>query len=189
MSERWLSVSEAAGELGCNKSSISRFLAKNPDVAVRRNAAGQVVSVDYTALVMARSGSLAVQDHADRAAAPSAPARAAPPQALATAPVGSRRREIQDELAEIDLAERKGQLISRTAAFAAIEAAGVALVQALEQRRRPLAQRLAGLNDVRTLETELKTADRALQAKLADALRSVSLVDEGEEAPQDAAAA
>lgn len=173
MSERWLTVSEAATQLGCNKSSISRFLNKNTDVAVRRNGAGQVVAVEFTALQAARRSSLAVQDHAERVEA-AQPVAAAP---VAAVPVSSRRRAVQDEIAELDLAERKGELISRVAVFQAVETAGVALVQAMEQRRRALAQRLAGLNDVRAIEAELKAADRGALTALSAALREMSPVE------------
>jgi hypothetical protein len=183
MAECWLTVTEAAARAGANKSSISRFLAKNADVPVKRNAAGAVVQVEYEALRAARAGSLSVLDSAETrgAAVQAHPAPAAVP---ATAPQSSRRREIQDELAEIELGQRKGELISRKAVLGAVEAAGVALTQALERRRRALAGKLAGVNDVRAVELELKASDRLLLAALTAELQRAA---RGEDAPDGVA--
>lgn len=157
-SRRWVSVSEAAAleaKAGrpINKSSISRFIARNEDLPVRRDPQGRVKEVDYDALIRARGESLSVQDSRQVAEAPSA----AP-----AGPAGSRKRALEEEKLELDLAERKGELLSKAAVTMAVEAMGVAFTQALERRRRTLATEVAGMSDVRQAEHVLKQADQKL---------------------------
>ncbi|MET4683697.1 hypothetical protein [Brevundimonas faecalis] len=158
---RWVSVSEAAsleGKAGrpINKSSISRFIARNEDLPVRRDAQGRVKEVDYDALVRARGESLSVQDSRE---APEAPK-------LQALPAGSRKRALEEEKLELDLAERKGELLSKAAITMAVEAMGVAFTQALERRRRGLATEISGIGDVRQAELALKQADQKLLGNL-----------------------
>jgi hypothetical protein len=160
--QHWVSQSEAA-ELETkagrtvSQSRISRFLADNPDVPVRRAPGGMVRFVEYNALRAARAASLSVQDNLSLRETP--PARLPGPSAANST---ERKRSAEAEAAELRLAERKGELLSRDAASAAIEAAGAAFVQALERRRRSLAQKITGLPDFRAVELELKSADRVL---------------------------
>lgn len=179
---RWVSVSEAAAletQAGrpINKSSISRFIARNEDLPVKRDAQGRVKEVDYDALVAARGESLSVQD--SRETAPPAPT-AAP-----AGPAGSRKRALEEEKLELDLAERKGELLPRASVTMAIEAMGVAFTQALERRRRGLATEISGLSDVREAELALKAADRKLLNNLVGELTKLA---SGFDAPQQAAA-
>lgn len=169
---RWVSVSEAArleGEAGraVNKSSISRFIDRNPDVPVRRDARNRVTEVDYNALAVARAQSLSVQD--------SRPAPAALPTPTPAAPVvGSRKRDLEVEKLELDLAERKGELLSRAATSMAIDAIGVAFLQGLERRRRTLATQLVGISEQRPMELALKAADTALLNDLVGKLQKLA---------------
>lgn len=169
---RWVSVSEAArleGEAGrsVNKSSISRFIDRNPDVPVRRDARNRVTEVDYEALAVARAQSLSVQDSRPAVAAPSTPTPAAPV-------VGSRKRDLEVEKLELDLAERKGELLSRAATSMAIDAIGVAFLQGLERRRRTLATQLVGISEQRPMELALKAADTALLNDLVGKLQKLA---------------
>lgn len=178
---RWVSVSEAAAletQAGrsVNKSSISRFIARNDDLPVKRDAQGRVKEVDYDALVAARSESLSVQDSREVVAAPMAAAPAAS---------GSRKRALEEEKLELDLAERKGELLAKASVTMAIEAMGVAFTQALERRRRGLATEIAGIGDVRAAEAVLKTADRKLLENLVGELTKLA---SGFEEPERAAA-
>ena len=169
---RWVSVSEAArleGEAGraVNKSSISRFIDRNPDVPVRRDARNRVTEVDYNELAVARAQSLSVQD--------SRPALAASPTPTPAAPVvGSRKRDLEVEKLELDLAERKGELLSRAATSMAIDAIGVAFLQGLERRRRTLATQLVGISEQRPMELALKAADTALLNDLVGKLQKLA---------------
>lgn len=168
---RWVSVSEAArleGEAGraVNKSSISRFIDRNPDVPVRRDGRGRVTEVDYTALAVARASSLSVQD--SRQAPVAAPAAAAAPI------IGSRKRDLEVEKLELDLAERKGELLSKAATSMAIDAIGVAFLQGLERRRRALSTQLVGISDQRPMELALKAADTALLNELVGKLQKLA---------------
>ncbi|WP_295227271.1 hypothetical protein [uncultured Brevundimonas sp.] len=169
---RWVSVSEAArleGEAGraVNKSSISRFIDRNPDVPVRRDARNRVTEVDYNALAVARAQSLSVQDSRPTLAAPPTPTPAAPI-------VGSRKRDLEVEKLELDLAERKGELLSRAATSMAIDAIGVAFLQGLERRRRTLATQLVGISEQRPMELALKAADTALLNDLVGKLQKLA---------------
>ena len=164
MTQRWVTVSEAARLEGLdgravNKSSISRFIDRNADVPVRRDARGRVQEVDYDALAEARRGSLAVADSRP-AGLPFAPSPQAP------AAPASRKRALEEEKLELDLAERKAEVLSRAATVMAVETAGLAFVQSLERRRRGLANKLEG-RPAREIELELKAADRALLEGLA----------------------
>lgn len=169
---RWVSVSEAArleGEAGraVNKSSISRFIDRNPDVPVRRDARNRVTEVDYEALAVARAQSLSVQDSRPAFPAAPAPTPAAPV-------VGSRKRDLEVEKLELDLAERKGELLSRAATSMAIDAIGVAFLQGLERRRRTLATQLVGISEQRPMELALKAADTALLNDLVGKLQKLA---------------
>lgn len=169
---RWVSVSEAArleGEAGraVNKSSISRFIDRNPDVPVRRDARNRVTEVDYEALAVARAQSLSVQDSRPAFNAAPAPTPAAPV-------VGSRKRDLEVEKLELDLAERKGELLSRAATSMAIDAIGVAFLQGLERRRRTLATQLVGISEQRPMELALKAADTALLNDLIGKLQKLA---------------
>lgn len=169
-SRRWVSVSEAAAleaKAGrpINKSSISRFIARNEDLPVRRDSQGRVKEVDYDALIRARGESLSVQDSRQVMAV----AETATP-----APAGSRKRALEEEKLELDLAERKGELLSKTAVTMAVEAMGVAFTQALERRRRTLATEVAGMSDVRQAELVLKQADRKLLTNLVTELTKLA---------------
>lgn len=177
---RWVSVSEAAAletQAGrsVNKSSISRFIARNDDLPVKRDAQGRVKEVDYDALVAARSESLSVQD--SREVFP------APVPAAAPAPAGSRKRALEEEKLELDLAERKGEVLARASVTMAIEAMGVAFTQALERRRRNLATEIAGIVDVRAAEATLKTADRKLLENLVTELTKLAQGFDEQERP------
>lgn len=164
--ELWVSQSEAArreSEAGrpVAQSSISRFIAGNPDIPVRRNAAGQVQAVEYNALAAARRESLGVQDKLFARAedeAPQTPAGAVVPMA----PAGSRKRQLEEERLELDLSERKREVLDRAAVEMALENVGVTVMQALERRRRALATELAAIGDLRAAEIAIKASDRKM---------------------------
>lgn len=169
--EIWVTQSDAARretDAGrpVTQSSISRFLSANPDVPVRRSASGSVQAVEYNALAAARQESLGVQDKLF-ARGDAAPAPAAAPAVVPMAPAGSRKRQLEEERLELDLAERKGELLDRSAVQMALEAAGVAFVQGLERRRRALATEMTGVTDLRAAELAIKASDRLLLAQLA----------------------
>lgn len=172
---QWVSVSDAARLEGAagravNKSSISRFIERNPDVPVRRDARSRVVEVEYRALASARAASLSVQDSRS-ASPPSIMAFAGQPAAPAPT---SRKRELEERKLELDLAEREGDLLDRTAQTMALEAIAVTLVQGLERRRRKLATDLVDLGDVRKGELALKAADQDLLRSIIGKLQDIA---------------
>jgi hypothetical protein len=182
MAEEWVTVSEAARRAGANKSSISRFLDRNADVPVRRDGGGRVNLVEYGALSAARKSSLSVQDsqhHPNESPTPGGQGAAS----------GARKRDLEIEKLELDLADRKGEVIDRAAVQLFIESAGVALVQALERSRRGLADRIASLSDTRAVELELKANDRALLQAFADDLGRAAAGVSAVSADESAAAA
>ncbi len=169
----WVSVSDAARLEGAagravNKSSISRFLDRNSDVPVKRDSRGRVEEVDYRALAAARASSLSVQDSRSFAL----PAQVHPTAAAPAA--GSRKRALEEEKLELDLAERKGELLDRSAVLMAWESVGVAFTQALERRRRKMATDLVGMSDIRQAELALKASDRAMLEQLAGELKKLA---------------
>lgn len=191
--ELWVSQSEAArreSEAGrpVAQSSISRFIAGNPDLPVRRNVAGQVQAVEYNALAAARRESLGVQDKL------LARAEAEGPQTAAGAVVpmaqpGSRKRQLEEERLELDLAERKREVFDRSAVEMALESIGVTVMQGLERRRRALATEMAEVGDIRTAEIAIKASDRLLLdglvrelTKVAEGLTLPDLSDDAEAA-------
>lgn len=159
--ERWVSQSEAARLLGVAQSSISRFIAANSDVPVKRNDRGRVETVEFNALRAARGESISVQDKAAEREAVQQP-----PAPGVRGVVEATRRNVRDELAELDLAERKGEVLPRASVQSAIETAGLNFVQGLERRRQALATKLTGMTDRRAVELELKAADRQLMEAL-----------------------
>lgn len=167
--ELWVSQSDAAKRETAagrpvTQSSISRFIAANPDVPVRRNGSGAVQAVEYNALAAARLGSLGVLDRlAERSAAPA-------PQPQASSSPSNRKRQLEEEKLELDLAERKGEVLSRAAVAAAWEATGVAIQQSLERSLRARANQLLGITDLRAMELALKASDRELLQTLSRAL-------------------
>lgn len=186
--ERWVSQSEAARLMGVAQSSISRFLAANPDVPVKRNDRGAVKEVEFNALAEARGSSLSVQDKAAERTpfVSSSPSSQLPFEEAVEQP---RRKNLRDVVLEMDIAERKGELIDRQSAQSAIETAGLKFVQALDRRRRSLAGRLAGLSSAREIELKLKAEDRELmEALVADLIRAADglVMGELEESPPPA---
>lgn len=198
--ERWVSQKEAA-ELetragrACVQSSISRFLARNPDVPVRRGPNGAVQVVEYNALAAARAASLPVHD---RQAAQTWSEPAEPVERGGRQP--SRKRQLEDELLEMQVGEKRKTLISRAAVQMAVETAGLAFAQAMERRRRVLAGKIAGVEDAREVELALRASDRDLLEALAGDLTAAAegltapdvraaLASGGEEAGEPAEAA
>lgn len=179
--DRWVSQSEAARLMGVAQSSISRFLAANPDVPVKRNDRGAVKEVEFNALSEARGSSLSVQDKA----AERTPFVPAPEQIpFEKAIEQPRRKSLRDEVLEMDIAERKGELLDRQSVKSAVETAGLAFAQALERRRRSLAGRLAGMGSAREIELELKAEDRrVMEALVADLTKAAAglVIDDLEE--------
>jgi hypothetical protein len=183
MAERWVTQSEAARELGVAQSSISRFLTANPDVPVKRNASGKISEVEFHALAEARSGSLSVQDKAAEReyAEPSSPPQNLPFEQAVKTP---RRKDLRDEMLEMDIAERKGELLPRASIQSAVETAGLAFTQALDQRRRSLASRVAMLTDTREIELLIRADDRKLMEAIVKKLTSAAdglVIGEAEE--------
>lgn len=187
MSERWVSVSEAArleAEAGraVNKSSISRFLDRNSDVLVKRDDRGRVVSVEYGSLARARGASLSVVDsHAGREAQDARPSKVGGIQPR------NRKRELEEEKLELDLAERKGEVVDLAAVLMAVETAGLTFSQGLERRRRTLAQALEGIDDARERELIIKRSDRELMTALSKALETAAKGQMAEPADAEAA--
>lgn len=178
---------ETAAGRPISQPNVSRYLSRHAgDVPVELNDGGMVVRLDYETFAAHRSGNLGVLDKAAGRAAvrPRTPAPVHAAQADAT----TRKRLAEAERAEIELAARKGELIARATVRRAIQSAGLRFVQALERRRRVLAARVAGVEEVRAVEATLKAADRELLDALVDDLAAAAAALEQGEADADPAA-
>lgn len=80
----------------------------------------------------------------------------------------ARRERAQAELAEIELAERKGEVVDRQTVFDAGFDLGALVRDKFAARRRELAQQLAGRGDVTDIMAVLEAADRKLCEDLAN---------------------
>lgn len=182
-----VSLSAAAGALGLNKSTISRYLDKYPelnratpgapprvdveelrrhreahvDAARAGSHAGRLIEVPASAIGTGREAAEEAEDGAgeSRAGAGASYARAKTVHMVATA-----------KRAQLDLQERLG----RTAAIEEVERAGFELGllvrEQLDARREALAEDLAGLTDPAIAAARLDQADRQLLMMLDDAL-------------------
>lgn len=210
MSRDWVTQTEAAARETAagrplTQGNVSRYLVRwAGEIPVERDDRGRIARLCYRTFAEHRAGNLGVADKlqtrqdapAPLFSAPLAPV-SAPPQAREATPVdpraaeaSTRKRMAEAERAEIALQEQKRLLIPRQAAIRAVETAGTRFVQGLERRRRTLAQRLVGLDDVRAVETLLKEADRALLEALVQDLTAVATglttAESGEEEGQQA---
>src|ERR1044072_6638625 len=107
--ERCVSQSEAARHEDVAQSSISRFLTQNPDVPVRKTSSSRVQWVELNALSAARGGWLFVQDKQLQREEPAPTVRQIASRSTA------RERAAEAERAVLDLAERKGEVVSKDA--------------------------------------------------------------------------
>lgn len=175
MAEEWITVTEAAARESAagrkiTKGNVSRYLKRFSELPVRKDTNDRVVQVEYAALRAHRETSVQVDDK-QTAMAEAAPRGAstapAPPSA------SDRKRAAEAERAELELAARKGELISRATVTRAIADIGVALSQAIDRAALPLAQRLEGL-DTRAAELEIKRTFRDMQTSVAQQLDDVA---------------
>lgn len=177
---RLLGVREAARELGLNASTVSRYLARNPELN-RGTDARPLVDVaelrDHRAgnVNFAMSGNhvgrlLDDPDDDGEAVAPApsgerrSPARGTYSQAKAA------RETIQARTAQLVLEEKLRAIVSRSAVEDAAFEAGQLLQAELAARNKVLAERLATTDDPRAIRAMLDDEDRKLLDRLANAL-------------------
>lgn len=80
----------------------------------------------------------------------------------------ARREQANAELAEMELRRKRGELVEKAAAEAAMEELGHLIVQQLDERRHRLAQRLTGLPSPMEVAAILEEADLAMRRTLAE---------------------
>lgn len=85
-----------------------------------------------------------------------------------------RERKAIVELREFQLAERKGELVTRAEVLRAMSAASVALTQAFQRTRYERAEALEAAPDARAKAALLIEQDEAIQAAFADALGALT---------------
>lgn len=159
-----MGISEAALAVGVNKSTISRYRSGGL-VRSFGTAARPLVSLAEVQAVRAND-----LDPAKRRVepVPSAPAPVSADSSLAAERVRKTRAEA--DRAELDLAERQRELVERAPVEDAGFEIGVMLRNLLAQRSPMLAQKLVGAPDQRTAALLIEEADRALLAKLDEAV-------------------
>jgi hypothetical protein len=79
----------------------------------------------------------------------------------------TRREEANANIAEMELAKRRGELVDRQSVFDAFYEIGVQVRDALSARRLQLAQSLAVLTDPAAIALAIDEADRAMCEKIA----------------------
>lgn len=171
---------EAARQLDVNRSTVSRWVKRNPALA---DEAGSVL-VDEL-----RQFSLSVLNPGNQTRG--AADVTATPASMDRAPVSSEpnlndhrtRREAATAMeAELDLAERLTMTLRRDEVEAAAADAGEVMRQVAGQIVRESAERMARIDDVREMERALDAMMREVLSKGAAALRKMAAGHPGDEA-------
>lgn len=173
-------IREAARELGLNPSTVSRWVRQYPelnrgtddeiDVDIEKLREHRAQNVN--AAMSGNHAGLFQDENENQDASPAAGGgedRGSVTPGLAAA--RTRVAEAQAHKAELDLAERLGEVVDLAGVEAAFRTAGVALRQAMESRARPLSEVLAGMTDARAIALRLDEEDRALLTRVMNELR------------------
>lgn len=178
MLETFVGVTAAAKATGLSASTISRYLRRYPELNRGAGKRPRVSVAELNAhrarfVNAARSNSHAggLMDDPPAAAAENEPGERRSPDRPTYAAAKTLREAAQAQTAQLDLAERLGQLLARADVEAALTEAGATLQQKQQQRRRALAEILAAAGgDVRAIAAALEDDDRALLNATADVL-------------------
>lgn len=174
----WCSVGEAVTRLAdlgdaITQQSLTKYLNRYAEIGRRPSERdARVTEVDFEALAKHRAAN---------AKAGSAGPKKRGRRDAAAEDMRLRERRAVVELREFQLAERKGELVTRAEVLRAIHAASVALKQTLQRTRFERAELLDAASDVRAKAAALVTQDDALLAAFADALAAF----EGERSADD----
>lgn len=182
-----MGVREAARAINVNASTITRYLRQHPEL--NRGGAGRPL-VDLDELKRHRTENVnAVMsgNHGGRLLG-EPPAVAPPPEPEPEEhederrSIGPRKPSYADaktvaeatraRLAQLELARRLKQVVSRAEVEQALLEAGQTLRQLLAARARSIAEDLSALNDPREITARLDEEDRACLERIADALAS-----------------
>lgn len=167
---RLVGVTEAARALGLNPSTVSRQLGRvfpnhgteaKPLVDVDEARSMRAAQLDP---VKQRGRGLLLEQPA------ATPAPAAEPTGPRRLSDIDRKRQADADIAELDAAKAKGQVVDRSRVQAAQREAGQAIREALKSRNRGLAAQLVGKTDPREIAALLDESDHALLVRVASTL-------------------
>lgn len=174
----WCSTAEAVLRLAeagdkISQQRLTKYIGQFPEIGRRTSAAdARVTEIDFEALLDHRRANAHVAEHkAKRGGRRNAEAD----------DLRMRERRAQAELREFQLAERKGELVTRAEVLRALHGAGVALTQVLQRSRFERADALQRAPDARAKASLLEKQDEALQQAFADALKALSGADTTED--------
>lgn len=192
MDGEWLSITEAAARLTAagdpvDRSTLSRYLKQHSEaLAVRPD--GKSNLVEFGALKTHRAENIRLKAPIQSARLPAVPpARVASSQSEASA----RKLAADAEMREMDLAERRGQLVPASevdrAGRAAIALMQASLEQALEREASSAALKYGW--DERTLRIVLKGFQRLgldeFHRQMLKSIEAMTRPEEGQAAPED----
>ncbi len=163
----WCSLEDARRRLAdrgdvVSNQALSLYLKTYPEIPRRTGRGRAGMRVDFDALASHRAESIRVQD------------RAGPSAEEAAADIRLRERRALAGLREFQLAERKGELITRTEVLRAVHGAAVSLTQLLQRTRYERAEALEGASGARAKAALLLEQDEAAQRAFSDALAALA---------------
>lgn len=163
----YASVTEAAKALGVNKSTISRYVAANPEL--NHAEAGKPPAVDIDELSAHRGNTvnkLMSGNHASDLIDEGDNDEDKPPQLIGYAKSKAEREAANASMAQLQLAERVGQVCDKAGTEDAAYELGQMLTELLNSRNRRLADELATMADPREIRARLDAEDRDLLGEL-----------------------
>ena len=174
-----IGVTAAARELGCNHSTVSRYVKSNPELNHGSDKRPKVNLAELRehreeTVNVAKSGSHAgrlLGEESDQSDSDSGPGE----RKLTYSHAKATREAIGAQNARIDLDEKLGRLVPRAEVEAIAYDAGQMLQGDLLELGQQLAERLVAMNDAREIAALIESEHRRVLAKLASALR-----DEGD---------
>lgn len=163
---------EAARALGVNRSTVSRWVKKHPALADESGmvAITELRSHQVNTLNPGQQTKSAASPAADNAAPAPKAGEAATPVAPSLNDHRSRREQALADAAELDLAERLQKTLRRDHVDGAVVEAAEIMKSRAAQLTRDTAERLARIEDVREMQTELEEIIREIFAAGFDAL-------------------
>jgi hypothetical protein len=169
--EIWCSTAEAVTRLAeagdkISQQALTKYITTHPDIPRRPSTSdARVTEIEFTALTAHRAANVIAGERKAKRTGRRNPE---------ADDLRMRERRATAELREFQLAERKGELVTRAEVLRAVHGAGVALAQVLQRSRFERADALQRAPDARTKASLLEKQDVALQQAFADALRALS---------------
>lgn len=206
----WVSQSEAVRLLAARQDEISQpalsqYLKKHPEVARKDLGPGKAQMIDFASLVRSRatrrgrgpSSTPTPVQELPIGETPTLNLVVAPPRVEAEEPPSreatfsnelSKRKAIADtetaefnaRSAKIRAQELEGRLIDKDQVTQAFQAAGVALLRAMEDKRRGVVDAIRAAQDARGADQAMRSYEREVRAAFAHALNDLALAAQPE---------